>query len=53
VASPRLTALGLIFERAARNGTVPTPDQLEGIERALEAYLIAARAWIERPVAVA
>jgi HPt (histidine-containing phosphotransfer) domain-containing protein len=53
VAAPRLTALGRIFEQAARRGIGPTPDDLKAISDALEAFLNEARARNECRSAVA
>ena len=50
VASPRLTALGLTFEHAARRGVAPTADDLARIGEALEAYLSEVREWSRRKV---
>ncbi len=48
VAAPRLAELGRTFERAARNGISPEPDDIKAIEPALEDYLKAVRAWSKR-----
>jgi HPt (histidine-containing phosphotransfer) domain-containing protein len=49
VASPRLAELGRTLERFAERGITPTPDHLNEIESALEAFLTAARARNEVP----
>jgi HPt (histidine-containing phosphotransfer) domain-containing protein len=43
VAAPRLTALGRSLEHAASLGIAPTPDDLETVSAALEAWLAAVR----------
>ncbi len=48
VGSPRLTAFGEAFERAAHWVITLGPDQLKAIEDALEAYLASVRAWNDR-----
>jgi len=48
VAAPRLSALGEMFERAARRGIAVDPDQIGPIASALEAYLTEMRAWNKR-----
>ena len=39
VAAPRLSALGLMLERAARQGAAPTTDDFDAIDDALGAFL--------------
>jgi HPt (histidine-containing phosphotransfer) domain-containing protein len=48
VGSPRLTAFGEAFERAAHWGVKLTPDDLKAMEDALEAYLASVRARNDR-----
>ena len=43
VAAPRLAALGKAFEAAANQGTHPTPEDVQAIEDALDAFLGAIR----------
>jgi HPt (histidine-containing phosphotransfer) domain-containing protein len=48
VASPRLTALGWMFEQAAREAISPTAEDLAVIAAALAAYLAEVRVWSQQ-----
>ncbi len=53
VGAPRLAALGRMFEQAAHRGIFPTPDDLDAIAMALDAFLAAVTAVNERRSVVA
>jgi signal transduction histidine kinase/DNA-binding NarL/FixJ family response regulator len=43
--APHLAAIGLALEQAAKHGSPPTPDDLQAIGDALDAFLAEVRAW--------